>query len=489
MGSLPAIYGIIMLIVEYKRIGRWTTIEVEVDVPNTAEDGAFIGVFVRGPGACEGLRMSVLGKWMSFDYDLTLGLRTWFAAGCRVSFCLQTRAKERRCCKKVRAHEDMQVLLVVINVMNSEVAVVPVLDAIARSNTKITINGESSPNIQWKKSPTATHSNIPEISAECTSVMLYGDKMQTARRGFAAGIAYRSTSAAVSFPRITLDHFGRNATAHANLMLACINNGCVNLLCSNCVVQLTDSGYDYPFDDSNNVFGASPSVSSSGVPCLVHATEWLELFCHNCDIAVCKECLECGDHPKSQQHEVALIAPRRRDELLQSLDRMYDDKQTAVNMMQDRILDSNQGLTNVCHFMDRLLTYGSCTEILLFKRQLNLLTDNIISSQAETSIGWTGDIQFVTNYQAIQSSVQNSYGFIHKKADVATVPQVKSSQHQQQQQTQPQNGLSRLASINNGSHRSIPSLTALGMGDIGSNVGQVAAFPFPSNGSSHQVSV
>ncbi|OWA54658.1 Brain tumor protein [Hypsibius exemplaris] len=149
-------------------------------------------------------------------------------------------------------------------------------------------------------------------------------------------------------------------------------------------------------------------------------------------------------------------------------------------MMQDRILDSNRRLANARHFKDHLLTYGKDAEILLFKRQLNLLTDNIISSQAETSIGWTGDIQFVTNYQAIQSSVQNSYGFIHKKADVATVPQVKSSQHQQQQQTQPQNGLSRLASINNGSHRSIPSLAALGMGDIGSNVGQVAAFPFPS---------
>ncbi|OWA52677.1 B-box type zinc finger protein ncl-1 [Hypsibius exemplaris] len=335
---------------------------------------------------------------------------------------------------------------------------------------------------------------------------------------------------------------------------------CVNLLCSNCVVAhqlmhcfnrhrvfpLTDSRRDYAFGDSSNVFGASPAASSSGVPCPVHATERLELFCRSCDIPVCKECLECGAHPKSQQHEVALIAEvaqreiaglmqikeyaqakaeefttvvanephrarmaagyhsaqtaieetfqfytqilkERRDELLQSLDGMYDDKQTAVNMMQDRILDSNRRLTNVCHFMDRLLTYGSDAEILLFKRQLNLLTDNIISSQAETSIGWTGDIQFVTNYQAIQSSVQNSYGFIHKKADVATVPQVKSSQHQQQQQTQPQNGLSRLASINNGSHRSIPSLTALGMGDIGSNVGQVAAFPFPSNGSSHQV--
>ncbi|OWA52684.1 putative Brain tumor protein [Hypsibius exemplaris] len=54
-----------------------------------------------------------------------------------------------------------------------------------------------------------------------------------------------------------------------------------------------------------------------------------------------------------------------------------------------------------------------------------------------------------------------------------TVPQVKSSQQQQ-------NSLSRLASISNGSHRSTPSLAALGMGDTGGNGGQMAALPFPS---------
>ena len=124
--------------------------------------------------------------------------------------------------------------------------------------------------------------------------------------------------------------------------------------------------------------------------------------------------------------------------------------------------------------MDRLLTYGSEAEVLLFKRQLRTMTDSIISTQTESAGAWSGDIQFVTNYQAIQSSVQNSYGFIHKKNSAETTPNGRNAQNGKQRST-----LDRLTNLNGGSQRSIPAMALGGMGDIGSGVSSVQnGFPF-----------
>lgn len=276
------------------------------------------------------------------------------------------------------------------------------------------------------------------------------------------------------------------------------------------------------------------------VPCPAHPTERLEYFCKSCDIPVCKDCVDSG-HPKAA-HEVATIIEvgqreiaslmqmkeyaqakaeelngvageasrvrmaagyhtaqtaiedtfqfygqvlkERRDELLQSLDNMYDEKQSTMNVSQERLADANRRLTNVCHFMDRLLTYGSEAEVLLFKRQLRTMTDSIISTQTESAGAWSGDIQFVTNYQAIQSSVQNSYGFIHKKNSAETTPNGRNAQNGKQRST-----LDRMINLNGGTQRSIPAMALGGMGDIGSGVSSVQnGFPFGSTGNLNQMS-
>jgi hypothetical protein len=171
---------------------------------------------------------------------------------------------------------------------------------------------------------------------------------------------------------------------------------CVNLLCSNCVGAHTlmhcfNRHRVYPLNDARREFAFGDVFGSSGVgtvPCPAHPAERLELFCRSCDISVCKECWEC---PKAG-HDVAAIADvsqreiaglmqikeytqakadeftaashephrarmasgyhtaqtaiedtfqfytqvlkERRDELLQSLDSMYEDKQSAINLMQ-----------------------------------------------------------------------------------------------------------------------------------------------------------
>ncbi|XP_055340070.1 brain tumor protein-like [Paramacrobiotus metropolitanus] len=256
-----------------------------------------------------------------------------------------------------------------------------------------------------------------------------------------------------------------------------------------------------------------PPLDKPQVSCPVHAMERLDFFCSSCDIPVCKDCIMI-DHPKSQ-HDVAAIAEvgqreiaglmqmkeiaqakadefsassseanltritasyhaaqaaiedtlqfyvqvlkERRDELLQNLESIYEERQVASNLIQERSIDCSRRLSSVCQFMDRLLTYGSDAEILLFKRQLTHLVDTIMNAHSESSFGWSGDIQFNTNYQAIQSSVQNSYGFLQKKSDNTALPVLAHSRSG--------HSLNRLSTANSGSHRSIPSLAALSMGD------------------------
>ncbi|QQP39242.1 Brain tumor proteinlike, partial [Caligus rogercresseyi] len=65
----------------------------------------------------------------------------------------------------------------------------------------------------------------------------------------------------------------------------------------------------------------------------------------------------------------------------------------------------------------RLMKYSNNAEVMCFKRPLEQKFSNLINAAPDLTMDSVCDIEYVTNFQAIQSGVSNSYGFVRSRHD------------------------------------------------------------------------
>ncbi|CAF1645723.1 unnamed protein product, partial [Adineta ricciae] len=113
------------------------------------------------------------------------------------------------------------------------------------------------------------------------------------------------------------------------------------------------------------------------------------------------------------------LLDERKHDLIKELDTSFSEKQNLLTSQMQKIDDAIERANLPLEFSDRLFKNSSTTEILMFKKQLetklNTLNQSIPDSNGQTAF----ELEFVSNFQAIQTGVRNTFGYVRSSAETA----------------------------------------------------------------------
>lgn len=242
------------------------------------------------------------------------------------------------------------------------------------------------------------------------------------------------------------------------------------------VLNLGDSKMDSNNDSRTNlvISGGNGTNGEKVLFCPRHKTELLKYFCRACTVPVCKECT-ITDHPgslhdcahisevgpqqleavaravadcrakatdvraavKAADHSAARLQVQyhkaqneindtfqfyrsmleeRKQELLKELESVFSAKQISLGVITQKANEMADKIQQTCDFVDKLTKYTTVTEVLMVKK--------LLDSKLQLLLGYTPDItsqsadlEFVSNYQAIQVGVRNTFGYVRSNTD------------------------------------------------------------------------
>nr|AUG84421.1 brat [Platynereis dumerilii] len=212
------------------------------------------------------------------------------------------------------------------------------------------------------------------------------------------------------------------------------------------------------------------------VMCKKHRQEMLRFFCHTCNIPICKECTlvehskgheydylsECArrevyslqhlaeqakvkandlrgsskslEHSSNRlqiqyhkaQNEInetynfyRSMLEERKQEALKELDGAYNAKQSGITNLSSRMQEYIEKLYQGVEFIDRMTKHASSTEVLIFKKMLDTNLQKLTSFMPDTnSVTSSFDLEFVSNYQAIQVGIRNTFGYVRTSSEM-----------------------------------------------------------------------
>merc|ERR1719210_2893968 len=132
----------------------------------------------------------------------------------------------------------------------------------------------------------------------------------------------------------------------------------------------------------------------------------------------------------------------RRAEVLRDLDQAYSSKQVSLSVYSQKAQETVEKILQVTEFVERLMKHASNGEVLMFKKPLDARLHQLLTYIPELNLASLTELEFISNFQAIQVEVKNQFGYIKSKPEPSggkqqppiSRPVNGSSQQQQQQQ-------------------------------------------------------
>ena len=114
----------------------------------------------------------------------------------------------------------------------------------------------------------------------------------------------------------------------------------------------------------------------------------------------------------------------RKTETLKELDSAYNAKQVSLSTTAQRMQDSIKKLYQGCEFIDKLIKHAGPTEVLMFKHMLDSKLQSLLGYTPDINSPGAFDIEFVSNFQAIQVGVRNTFGYVRQSGESKTQPPI-----------------------------------------------------------------
>lgn len=108
----------------------------------------------------------------------------------------------------------------------------------------------------------------------------------------------------------------------------------------------------------------------------------------------------------------------RKQDLLKELESVFSAKQMGLNVVGQKAQDTMEKIHQVCEFIERLVKCSSISECLLFKKFMDTRLQALTCYTPDPSVQQSFDLEFVSNYQAIQVGVRNTFGYVRSSAEV-----------------------------------------------------------------------
>ena len=210
-----------------------------------------------------------------------------------------------------------------------------------------------------------------------------------------------------------------NCTKHRGEVLRFFCRTCITPICKECTMLEHSRGheYDYLSEVGNQEVEQLQQLSEQ---CKVKAND-LRSSSKNIEHATNRLQI----HFQKAQNEVndtynfyRSMLEERKLEALKELDSAYNTKQVALSTTSQRMQESIEKLYVGCEFINKITGNASNTEILMYKKMLDSKLQTIIGYQPEINLSNAYDIEFVSNYQAIQVGIRNTFGYVRQTPDV-----------------------------------------------------------------------
>lgn len=260
-----------------------------------------------------------------------------------------------------------------------------------------------------------------------------------------------------------------------NAVARCID--CANFLCANCVMahQFMHCFEGHRVISLGDLQGSKEDMKAEKtIYCARHKTDVLKFYCRTCSQPICKECtlfdhghghdwqfiMDIGEKQldlmrrleedaKTKVNELRVSAKgiehissrlqvqyhkaqndindtynfyramleERKQETLKELDQAFNTKQVAISTLAQKIQQNIERLYSGCEFIDKVLKHASITESLLFKNLIEQRFHNMFNYSPDLNNQFF-DIEFISNYQAIQTGVRNTFGYVRESNEI-----------------------------------------------------------------------
>ncbi|XP_015790863.1 brain tumor protein isoform X1 [Tetranychus urticae] len=115
-----------------------------------------------------------------------------------------------------------------------------------------------------------------------------------------------------------------------------------------------------------------------------------------------------------------------KSETLKELDDIYNSKLVNLNHLYSKVIEGVDKVKQIAMFVDRFKKFSSShdtCELLLFKQLIEAPLLQIRNFEPDINIP-KAELEFVSNYQAIQTSVKNTYGYIRSSSTESRQPPI-----------------------------------------------------------------
>jgi tripartite motif-containing protein 2/3 len=232
-------------------------------------------------------------------------------------------------------------------------------------------------------------------------------------------------------------------------------------------------GFSSALTNGNGGLGGG---KTSSYFCVRHKNELLKFYCRTCGIPVCKDCIVI-DHPsglhecehnsdntpkqienllqllndvrnkanemrsiiKNAEHNTTRIQVQyqkaqteinetflfyrsmldeRKIELLKELESFYSTKNMSQSVLLTKSQDHVDKVLQSCEFVERLTKNAGMNETIMLKKLMDNKMQSFMSYMQDLQSSY--ELDFVSNYQAIQVGVRNTFGYIRSNSELSS---------------------------------------------------------------------
>jgi len=123
-----------------------------------------------------------------------------------------------------------------------------------------------------------------------------------------------------------------------------------------------------------------------------------------------------GEVTETYNFYMSMLSERKLD-VTKEIEKLYSTKQVALSVFGQKIHESTDKIEQMVTFTEKLLQSASTKDVLLFQSSLDTRMQHLMSSLPQLDLASTVQLEFISNFQAIQVGVRNQFGYIKSGSD------------------------------------------------------------------------
>merc|ERR1719309_1370080 len=123
-----------------------------------------------------------------------------------------------------------------------------------------------------------------------------------------------------------------------------------------------------------------------------------------------------GEVDETYNFYMSMLAERKLD-VTKEIEKLYSTKQVALSVFGQKIHESTDKIEQMVTFTEKLLQSASTKDVLLFQSSLESRMQHLVSTLPQLDLANTVQLEFISNFQAIQVGVRNRFGYIKSGSD------------------------------------------------------------------------